>query len=254
MGKIVALGGGEIGRHGYPVETTPIDKEIIRLSGKNRPLLLFIPTATNDSEEYIETVQKHFGERLDCKINVLRLVTEKWRYWELQKKVSDADIIYVGGGNTLKMLKLWRKIGLDKILLEAYEKGTVLSGVSAGAICWFKYGSSDSRKFRNPEAGLIRIRGLNLINGLFCPHYDVEPDRKPHLKELMRKNSGIGIAVENCCAIEVVDDSYRILASKDGSKAHRVYWYRGEFYEEIIDQKEEFSSLKSLTNKLRKPC
>ena len=249
MRKIIALGGGEIGRPGYPVETTAIDEEIIRLSGKNRPGLLFIPTATNDSETYIEAIQKQFGKRLGCTVDILRLITEKPRYWEIQKKVEKADIIYVGGGNTLRMMKRWRKTGLDRILTEAYEKGTVLSGLSAGAICWFRYGSSDSRKFKNPEASLIRVRGLNLINGLFCPHYDVEPDRKPHLKALMRNTSGIAIAVENCCAIEIVDDSYRILTSKNGSKAYKVYWHRGQFYEEVINKQEEFLPLTSLTNK-----
>jgi dipeptidase E len=252
MRKIVALGGGEIGRPGFPVETTAIDEEIIRLSGKDRPALLFIPTATNDSETYIEAIQKQFGKRLGCTIDILRLLTEKPRYWEIQKKVEKADIIYVGGGNTLRMMKRWRKTGLDRILMEAYEKGTVLSGLSAGAICWFRYGSSDSRKFKNPEASLIRVRGLNLINGLFCPHYDVEPDRKPHLKALMHNNPGIALAVENCCAIEIVDDTYRILTSKDGSGAYKVYWYRGEFREEKIDQKEEFSPLALLTTKSSK--
>ena len=249
MGKIVALGGGEIGRPGYPVETTAIDEEIIRLSGKDRPMLLFIPTATNDSDTYINAIYRQFGERLGCKIDTLCLIRENPRYWEIQKKVEKADIIYVGGGNTLRMMKRWRKTSLDTILMEAYEKGTILSGLSAGAICWFRYGSSDSWKFKNPEAGLIRVRGLNIINGLFCPHYDVEPDRKPHLKDLMRKNPGIAIAVDNCCAIEILDGRYRILTSKDGPGAYRVYWRRGLFYEERIDQKEEFLPIASLTNK-----
>ena len=249
MGIIVALGGGEIGRPGYSVETTAIDEEIIRLSGRDRPVLLFIPTATNDSETYIDAMYKQFGERLGCTVDILRLITENPRYWEIQKKVEKADIIYVGGGNTLRMMKRWRKTGLDRILMEAYEKGTVLSGLSAGAICWFRYGSSDSWKFKNPEAGLIRVRGLNLINGLFCPHYDVETDRKPHLKDLMRKNPGIAIAVDNCCAIEILDDRYRILTSKDGPGAYRVYWHRREFHEERIAQKEEFLPIASLTNK-----
>ncbi len=249
MGKIVALGGGEMGRPGFPVETTAIDEEIVRLSGKNRPRLLFIPTATDDSETYIETVHKHFGERLGCRIDALCLIREKPRYWEIQSKVSRADIIYVGGGNTLKMLKIWRKVGLDELLIEAYKKGTVLSGISAGAICWFRYGSSDSRKFANPDAGLIKIRGLNLVDGLFCPHYDVEADRRPHLKELMRKNPGVALAVDNCCAVEIIDDSYRIITSRDGANAYRVYWKRGVFYEESIERKEEFSPISSLLGK-----
>ncbi|UCC16068.1 MAG: Type 1 glutamine amidotransferase-like domain-containing protein [Dehalococcoidales bacterium] len=249
MGKIVALGGGEIGRPGYPVETTAIDEEIIRLSGKISPVLLFVPTATKDSELYIDTVHRHFGERLGCKIDTLCLVRDNLRYWEIRQKISNADIIYVGGGNTLRMMKLWRKIGLDKILLEAYEKGTVLSGLSAGAICWFRYGSSDSRKYKNPQASLIKVRGLNFINGLFCPHYNVEADRKPHLKALMRNNSGVAIAVDNCCAIEIIDDSYRILTSKEGSGAYKVYWNRGKFHEDPIDQKVEFLPLTSLASK-----
>ena len=116
MGKIIALGGGEIGRPGYPIETTAIDEEIIKLSGKNRPGLLFIPTATNDSENYIDAIYRHFGKKLGCKIDTLCLVSEKPRYWEIRKKVSDADIIYVGGGNTLRMMKRWRKTSLDRIL------------------------------------------------------------------------------------------------------------------------------------------
>ena len=87
----------------------------------------------------------------------------------------------------MKLLKIWRRLGVDEVLLEAYKRNVVLSGLSAGAICWFRYGSSDSRKFANPNAGLIKIKGLNLFNALYCPHYDVEIDRKPHLKELMRK-------------------------------------------------------------------
>jgi len=115
MGKIIAIGGGEIGRPGYPVETTSIDEEIIRLSGKDKPKLLFIPTATNDSETYINAIQKQFGKRFGCTIDILRLVTEKYRYWELQIKVGKADIIYIGGGNSLRMMKRWRRISMRRL-------------------------------------------------------------------------------------------------------------------------------------------
>ncbi|MFC1953334.1 Type 1 glutamine amidotransferase-like domain-containing protein [Chloroflexota bacterium] len=169
MGKIVAIGGGEIGRQGYPVETTGIDKEIIRLSGVVNPRLLFIPTATSDAESYVEAVHKHFGEDLGCTIDTLYLVKEKPGISEIRDKVLNANIIYVGGGNTLKMLKIWRNLGVDKILHEAYERNIVLSGLSAGAICWFRYGSSDSRKFANPDAGFdlppLDDTSYNLVKG-----------------------------------------------------------------------------------------
>ena len=128
MGRIVAIGGGEIGRPGYPVETTKIDKEIISLTGKNKPKLLFIPTASSDSESYYDTVRKHFGIRLGCKTDVLYLLKEKIN----ENKILNSDIIYVGGGNTLLMMNTWRKYGLDKILIEAYNQNIVLSGLSAG--------------------------------------------------------------------------------------------------------------------------
>lgn len=137
MKKLVAIGGGEIGQSGYPVETTKIDKEIIRLTGKRNPRLLFIPTASSDSKSYFEAVKKHFGKRLGCKTDVLYLIKEKPTRKEIEEKILNSDMIYVGGGNTLKMMKVWRKTGVDKVLKQAYNKGVVLSGLSAGSICWF---------------------------------------------------------------------------------------------------------------------
>ena len=187
MKTIIAIGGGEIGRPGYPIETTKIDKEIIKSTGKKNPKLLFIPTASCDSESYYKTVKKHFGQRLGCKTDALYLISKKLNKKEIEEKIFQSDIIYVGGGNTLKMMKIWRKTGVDKILKEAYKKGIILSGISAGSICWFKWGNSDSKKFNNSEANLIRVSGLNLINALHCPHYDIEKDRKSGLKNMMKK-------------------------------------------------------------------
>ena len=249
MGKIVAIGGGEIGRPGYPVETTEIDEEIIRLSGKSEPRLLFIPTATSDSELYCDTVKRHFGARLGCKVDVLYLVTNKPSRKEIEEKILSSEIIYVGGGNTLKMMIAWRKYGVDIALNKAYRRGIVLSGLSAGAICWFRYGSSDSRKFADPSAGLIKTRGLNFANALYCPHYNTEEYRKPHLKELMKKTSGVAVAVDNCCAIEISQDKYRIITSRSNANSYKVYYKKGEFHEESIEKKKEFSPIESLLSK-----
>jgi dipeptidase E len=101
MGKIIAICGGEIGRPGTKVETNAIDKEIIKLSGKKNPLLLFIPTASSDSESYYEVVKKHFGKKLGCRTDVLYLIKDKNTKTEIRNKILSADIIYVGGGDTL---------------------------------------------------------------------------------------------------------------------------------------------------------
>ncbi len=249
MRKIVALGGGEIGRPGFPIETTEIDKEIIKLTGKKNPKLLFIPTASSDSESYFGIVKKHFGKRLGCRTDVLYLIKKKLSKKEIRNKILDSDIIYVGGGDTLKMMKIWKKDGVDKILKEAHEREIVLSGLSAGSICWFKWGNSDSRKFINPKADLIKISGLGLINALHCPHYDFEKKRKMSLKKMMKKTSGIAIAIENCCAIEIVDDKYRIISSKSPANAYKVYWKGGEYFEEIIKKERKFELLKNLLKK-----
>src|SRR5690606_6160908 len=112
-----------------------------------------------------------------------------------------SDIIYVGGGNTLKMMTIWRRMGVDTLLKKAYRKGIILSGVSAGAICWFSYGNSDSRKFTSRSSQLIKVRGLELIPALFCPHYDVEKHRQNDLRKMMMKTPKIvAIALDNCCA------------------------------------------------------
>jgi len=243
MGKIVAIGGGEIGRPGTKVETTKIDKEIIKLTGKKNPLLLFIPTASGDSESYYEVIKKHFGNNLKCKTDVLYLIKDKYSKEELENKILKSDIIYVGGGNTLKMIKIWKKLGVDLILKEAYKRDIVLSGLSAGAICWFKYGNSDSLKFANKQAGMIKVSGLGIAKGMICPHYDVEKQRKPELKKMMRTTKGIALALDNCSAIEIIDDKYRIIYSKNTANAYHVFWNKNKFFENKIKKSNKFISL-----------
>ncbi|OFX15105.1 MAG: hypothetical protein A2Z18_08205 [Armatimonadetes bacterium RBG_16_58_9] len=234
MGKIVAIGGGEIGRPGYPVETTEIDMRIVELTGKSRPSILFLPTASGDSDVYVETFSRHFRGRLGCRTDALCLLKTKPELSEIEEKVLGSDAVYVGGGNTARMMRARRKWDLEKILRTAYDSGIVMSGLSAGAICWFRYGCSDSRRFANPEADLIRVSGLGLLNATLCPHYDVEQDRKANLRDMMKRTPGVAIALDNCCAIEVVDDAYTIIASKPGAGAYRVYWSAGTFYEEAL--------------------
>jgi dipeptidase E len=232
--KIVAIGGGEIGRPGYPIETTEIDQEIINLTGKKNPNLLFLPTASGDSGGYVEVVNNYFGKRFGCKIDVLYLLNGRPEEKELEEKFSNTDIIYVGGGNTLKMMQVWRKHGIDELIKKAGDKGVVLSGVSAGAVCWFEYACSDSRIMNNPNADYIKVKGLGFIKGILCPHYGFEPARKMGLKKMIQKSSGMAIALDNCCALEIVDDKYRLVKSKKTAKAYKCFWKNGQYFEEEI--------------------
>ena len=240
--KIVAIGGGEIGRPGYDIETESIDREIIKLTGKKHPKLLLIPTASGDSPTYPEVVNKYFGQKLGCQVDVLYLLNGKSSRAEVERKIMDADIVYVGGGNTLKMLKIWRKLGVDELLRQAGERGTILSGVSAGAICWFKYGNSDSLGKNN----LIKLSGLDFVPLMACPHYDGEKSRRPSLMRMIREKGGISIALENCSAIEIVNNTYRILTSNSKARAYRVYRLNGKAIEEALPIQKEFRSLAEL--------
>ncbi|HVX91383.1 MAG TPA: peptidase E [Candidatus Paceibacterota bacterium] len=228
--KIVAIGGGEIGRPGTKIETLSIDRQIVSMAGKKHPKLLFLPTASNDSEGYVKVVEKYFGNKLGCRVEPLLLYGKKISGKELRRRVLAADIIYVGGGNTFRMLKLWRKVGLDKVLIEAARKGKVLAGVSAGAICWFRFGNSDSRKMIDPKADYIRVRGLSLYPIFLAPHFDAEKDRQGSLKRMLKGTRQIAIALDNCSALCVNGNQYEVLASKRTARAYRCYWKDGKYY------------------------
>jgi dipeptidase E len=174
---------------------------------------------------------------LGCQVETLLLCSKPPAFHEIRRKVRQADILYVGGGNTLKMILRWRSLGVDKLLREAGNKGKVLCGPSAGAICWFRQGNSDSRKYRNPKAKLIKITGLGFIDALGCPHYDGEKDRKPELKEMMKKTPGVAIAMDNCAALEVVGNQCRAVTSKPEAGVYRVYWKKGKYVEERLPKK-----------------
>jgi len=245
--KIVAISGGEIGRPGYKIETKEIDQEIIKLSNKKSPKVLFIPTASEDSEGYYSVFKKYYENNLGCKTDVLYLIKEKMSKKQIENKILKSDVIYVGGGNTLRMLKLWRKLSVDKILKKAASQNIILSGLSAGCICWAKVGNSDSMRFGPSKSKkLIKVKGLNLVNLMLCPHYDTEKNRKPSLKKMITKDGGSAIALDNCSAIEIIDDKYRIITSSKKAKAYRVYKKNGKVKTEIVSTDTKLKPIKDI--------
>jgi len=249
---IVAIGGGEIRTRG----TARIDREIIRLSNKKNPKLLFVPTASSDSERYWKHIEEYFGNYLKCETDALFLLKEKPSTEQIQAKISSADIIYVGGGNTQQMMRVWRHRGVDKLLKAAYENGTVLAGISAGSICWFDSGHSDSMSFYSPRKWkYINVRGLGLIKGIHCPHYNSMTrgvPRRKHFQEMIAKIGGFGIAIENNCAIEFIDGRFfKVISSKSYSRAYRVYRCDGEVVAEQIRQEKRAAPVAYLYHRRR---
>lgn len=255
--KIVAIGGGKNGRikdgvH-EPYETESIDREIVRLTGKEKPNFLFIGHANLEEaqETYFQTMKRIYGDMFGCECKDIK-TSELSDLDAVSKKVEWADIIYEGGGNTLDMIKLWQDTGFDKLLRAAWENGTVMCGVSAGGNCWFKECSSDSLQIKyGPDQPLIKVDCLGFVDGLFVPHCDA-PGRLEHVKELLKESNQIGVSVSNCAAIEIVGDEYRLLtadASNYNMKAYAVksYWENGEYLTQNLDDSDTFKPLSELT-------
>ena len=240
--KIVAIGGGELSM----LETADIDKRIIELTGKTRPKALFIPTASGDAAGYIDTFKACYGKEFGCQTRTLNLIQDPPTFEEMSALVLDSDLIYVGGGNTYRMMKIWRRLGLDAVLAEAASRGIVLSGLSAGAICWFKYGHSDSRSFSsNPEWNYIRVSGLGFINAIYCPHYHFEK-REDAFLQMITKRGGIGIACDNNAAIEIVGNHYGVLTSAPNAKAYKLFKRNGQVIVAELPQDSESTPLADL--------
>ena len=240
--KIVAIGGGEI----REMETAAIDKRIVELTGKTQPKALFIPTASGDAPGYIDTFETVYGRHFGCQTRTLELIQNPPAFDEMSASVLGSDLVYVGGGNTYKMMKRWRYLGLDTVLAEAASQGTVLSGLSAGAICWFRYGHSDSRSFySNPDWDYVRVSGLGFINAVCCPHYHVEK-REASFSQMIAKRGGIGIACDNNAAIEIVGEHYRILTSAPNGKAYKLFKRDGNAVITELSQNSEYTPLADL--------
>ncbi|HIF49923.1 MAG TPA: peptidase E [Thiotrichaceae bacterium] len=247
--NIIAIGGGKImvSKNREP-QTSLIDQSIVQQVKRKTPKVLFIPTASEDNVGYCKAFRNQYEKRLGCSVQELLLYRNRPSNRNIQMLISQSDIIYVGGGNTLRMMKLWRKLGVDKYLDKARKRGALLCGLSAGAICWFRQGNSDSRKFKDgSNKTIIKVTGLNYSDLLMCPHYDVEKHRQPALKAMMKTSQGVAVALDNCAALHIKDDQYRILSSKKHRKAYLIYWKQGEYVKQALIPSDNFQSLIELT-------
>lgn len=241
---IVAIGGGELGDG----ETLPIDREVVRLAETTTPTAVFLPTASGDEPGYIEAFESVYGEELGCDTTTLRLTDDPGPD-TIRETIGAADLVYVGGGNTRRMMHVWREHDVDDILRQAHEAGTVLAGLSAGAICWCSGGHSDSEKFETDgdDWDYTRVDGLGLVPDiLFCPHYTGE-GRRDSFHDLMRSYPGMtGIAADDCAAISIVSDQYRILRSAPDASVYRVYAGKSGVREERVPVFEKYVPLHTL--------
>lgn len=208
-------------------------KEIINLTGKEKPRICYLPTASGDSERSIirwyESVRDLSVEPYVQKVWISSY-SQKYTFEEF---LLSMDAIVVGGGNTLNMMAIWKAQGIDKVLKKALEKGIVMAGGSAGSLCWFDNGTTDSRPIE-----LSVVEGLGFLPYSHSPHYDGEEFRRP-LYEKNIKN-GIfkaGYAMDNRAGIIFKNGKpFKVVSMGEERNCYYVSLVNGEVVEEKLDK------------------
>ena len=221
--KILIAGGG----YG-----TAFIRYMAQLTGKTRPKLCYLPTASADSATGIITWYRN-----SAPLNVepshqesFIASTRQTRTWE--EVFLSVDGIVCSGGNTLNQQAIWRAQGIDKVLRQAWDRGIVLGGASAGSLCWFEEGTTDSR-----PRELSIVQGLGFLKGSHSPHYDAEPGRRPLYQKLIGSGQmKPGYACDNDAGIYFEDnDVRRVVATRAGAKVYYVGVENGTVTERVLE-------------------
>src|ERR1700728_1652579 len=225
--QIIAMGGG-----GFSMEPENLllDRFVLSLTKAARPNVCFVGTASGDAESYVERFYASF-RTLHCSPADLSLF--KPPTMDLLSFVMEQDAIYVGGGNTRNLMALWREWGLDAILREAWLGGVIMAGISAGSLCWFDQGVSDSVI----PGRLAPIECIGLLPGSNCPHYDGEPGRRPAYHGFVREGRlEAGYAADDGAALHFVGRKLeRMVSSRATAKAYSVRLVGEEIEETALE-------------------
>ncbi len=192
-----------------------LEEYFLRQARKRKPTVCFLPTASGDADADIVKFYASFG-KLGCRPAHVSLFRPPE---SLEPFILSQDAIYVGGGNTKSMLALWREWGLDRVLRKAWRLGIVIGGISAGSICWFEEGLTDSIPGR-----LVVLPCLGLLRGSNCPHYDSQPNRRPLYQRLIKagkmKN---GLAADDGVALHFIGRKLaHVVSSRSEAAAFRL--------------------------------
>lgn len=211
--QIVALGGG-----GFSMEAgNPLlDEFVLGLTGKPRPKVCFLPSASGDADHYIVRFYRHFAADR-CEASHLSLFRRERAPVEPREHLLSQDLIYVGGGSVTSLIGVWRAHGIDVILRQAWERGIILAGLSAGSLCWFAEGVST---FHGP---VERVEGLGLLPWSNTVHYSSEPRRRDALHGWLRDGMRSAYAADDGAALHFVGtDVNQVVASRPDARGFRV--------------------------------
>lgn len=260
--KIVAIGGGNnsnIKKTGEPkiYEHDNINKEIIRLSNKKKPNVLYVTHASSPEYEVgsFNAFRNIFEKMYFCPVKLFS-IKDLMDKEKTDKLIDWADVIYVGGGNTKQMMELWIKSGLDEKIKEVADR-KVLCGTSAGGGCWFKYMCSDYLQMEtgNPSAPFMHVKGLGLIDLVFNPHAS-DHGRMRGVENITELVNMRGLSLTDNMAIEIVDDEYKLIRgfSSEGLATEAIlsYWENGKCNIEPVEESGLISNLIKNKNKQKK--
>lgn len=208
MGTIVALGGGRFDNG----EMRSVAQEIIRMSGKPNPKVLFLPTAGFDDTEGDEPIRDTFLS-LGCAFEPLLLTDETLTREQIEQSILSCDVVYAGGGNLQFLMDTWTRTGAADALRKAYDKGVVLSGFSSGAMCWFTGGYDDC----GPEHSFVFLPCLGLLPHVYCPHFISEVWQRFGTR--IRETGQSGIGVEDGAALVFRGGVYSVITGNEGGDA-----------------------------------
>ena len=212
MRHVVAMGGG-----GWMMDDPALDRAVLEVTDARRPRICFVPTASGDhpaSERFLEAFP---APGFDA--SILRLFDRDVA--DIDAFLGEQDVVYVGGGNTVSMLAVWRAHGVDRALRAAYDAGVVMAGMSAGANCWFEASTTDSYLLGRAD---LLPDGLGFVPGSFTPHYGSEPARRPAVLELVASGAlPPGFACDDYAAVHMVDGAFaEAIRSRPDARAFRV--------------------------------
>jgi dipeptidase E len=210
--RIVACGGGGF----VSTPDSPLIDYVLGAAEKPRPRVCFVPTAGGDALPYVAMFYRACAKR-DCEPSDLPLFNRTGE--DLREKLLAQDVIWVGGGNTANLLAIWRTHGVDRIMREAWETGIVLSGSSAGMICWFEASITDSF---GPQLDPLDD-GLGFLSGSACPHYDGEARRRPVYRAAVADGFPEGYAADNDVALRFDGvELAECVSGREGASGWRV--------------------------------
>lgn len=197
---------------------TLLDDHVLELTGKERPRVCFLPTASGDADHYVVRFYRTF-DSARCAPSHVSLFRRDQGAGEMHEQLLAADLIYVGGGSVVSLLGAWRAHGLEATLREAWERGTILCGLSAGSLCWF---AEAVTAFQGPAQA---VRGLGLLPFSNCVHFEAEGERCGAYRRLLAEGMVEGYATEDGAALHFQDDRLaRVISSRPGARAYRMRW------------------------------